>query len=62
VALRYRGLETRVQTEAGLETPAGLGTRWGVRLRFDTGGADEQHVAPEQITGPPSTCPRACSA
>jgi len=50
--LRYRGLESAVQLETGLETPAGLATRWGVRLRFDTGGADEKHVAPEQITGP----------
>jgi hypothetical protein len=50
--LRYRGLESAIQTEAGIETPAGLGTRYGVRLRFDTGGADEHHVAPEQITGP----------
>jgi long-subunit fatty acid transport protein len=50
--LRYRGLEDAVQLETGLETPAGLATRWGARLRFDTGGTDEKHVAPEQIAGP----------
>jgi long-subunit fatty acid transport protein len=50
--LRYRGLADAWQFEAGLETPAGQATRWGLRARFDTGGAAKTHVAPEQITGP----------
>jgi long-subunit fatty acid transport protein len=50
--LRYRGLSNAVQLETGLETPAGQASRWGLRLRFDSGGVDNAHVAPEQIAGP----------
>jgi hypothetical protein len=50
--LRYRGLETAFQVEAGIENPAGEATRLGARLRFDSGGVDEAHIGPEQIGGP----------
>ncbi len=50
--LRYHGLADAWQVETGVETPAGEATRWGARLRFDTGGVDSTHVAPEQISGP----------
>jgi hypothetical protein len=50
--LRYRGLEQAIQLEAGIEQPAGEALRVGARLRFDSGGVDEAHVAPEQIAGP----------
>ncbi len=50
--LRYRGLESAFLFEFGIETPAGEITRFGARLRFDTGGVDAAHTAPAQIAGP----------